>query len=734
MSQTACFQRFFLCICLTSIFLPGVSSAYTPPSSVLSALDKLRGYSELTSAAGSMDIDVYTYNLTTWQMSHGGFSKAYAGKYVKPYDGSSALSEWTANNTPLGMFDNNATVQEMRLLAVRYKATTNSSYKSKFKESFNKAVGFILASQLPNGGWPQVFPKRNNYSDLATYNDNAMVRVMVLVKDIIDKKSPFDTDLVSSSDISKLQTALNKAVDFALKAQIVNNGNLTVWCAQHNPSTYAPAGARSYELPSKSGSESVPIVYFLMAWPEQTTAIQNAVKGAIAWYKKTHTPDLKFSNGQFVSSPGASLWYRFYNVEDDRQFFCDRDGVKTYDFMSVSEERRTGYQWGGDYGSQLLSMESAYLNALGSSVKYNLTVSVAQGQGTITPSSGSFESGASVTLTATPAGGFLFDRWGGDLSGSTNPATVTMNGNKSISAYFVQDTRNYYTVTKQANPGGSITQNPEGNSLAEGTSVTLTAVPNSGWTFSGWSGDHSGTDATYTVSSLNRNISVSASFIPIDRFVYQAENGVLNEAVFETKNAGFTGDAYVNFNPAEGASVRIPVYTDAAGQRVCTVTFSNGSGSARALSASVNGTQQIASVQFEATADWTAWQSKQVILSLPQGASTITLATINGQDGPNIDKLTLDQGTSAADNLTIDVKPVSFYISSQKTLCLQADPSKKLSVSIFSLSGKKVFSKSFSGISGAEKLELPLNGLRSGKYLLRLEQSGTAKSGHINLL
>ena len=146
-------------------------------------------------------------------------------------------------------------------------------------------------------------------------------------------------------------------------------------------------------------------------------------------------------------------------------------------------------------------MESAYLNALGSSVKYNLTVSVAQGQGTITPSSGSFESGASVTLTATPAGGFLFDRWGGDLSGNTNPATVAMSGNKSISAYFVQDTRNYYTITKQADPGGSITQNPEGNSLVEGTSVTLTAVPNSGWTFSGWSGDHSGTNATYTVSS-----------------------------------------------------------------------------------------------------------------------------------------------------------------------------------------------------------------------------------------
>ncbi len=297
MKRLTLYHSFMLLIGLTALIAPQSSAAYTPPSSVLSALDKLRGYSELTSAAGSMNIDTYTSNLATWQMSHGGFCKAYASYYVNPHNGSTAPSSLTGPSGVLGTFDNNATIQEMRLLAVRYKATTNSTYKNQFKSSFNKALGFVLTSQLPNGGWPQVYPKRNNYSDLATYNDNAMVRVMVLVKDIIDKKSPFDSDIASSADLSKLQTALDKTVDFALKAQIINNGKLTVWCAQHDPLTYVPKAARAYELASKSGSESVSIVYFLMAWPNQTTAVQNAAKGAIAWFKKTRTSDLKFSNG-----------------------------------------------------------------------------------------------------------------------------------------------------------------------------------------------------------------------------------------------------------------------------------------------------------------------------------------------------------------------------------------------------------------------------------------------------
>ena len=340
---------------------------YVPPSTAVSKINSYRGYSELTSAASGMDIDQYTYNMTTWQIANGGFYKAMADKYKSAYSGGQK-SEWRAKDGgDLGTIDNNATIQEMRLLAVRYKETTNNNYKVAFKTSFNKAVNFLLTMQRSKGGLPQVWPKRGNYSDQITLNDNAMIRAMVTMMDIANKTSPFDSDIIDEATRSKMQGAMDKAIDYLLKAQIVNNGNLTVWCAQHDTNSLAPVGARAYELPSKSGNESMGVVWFLMNWPKQTEAIQNAVKGAIAWYKKNRLKDKAFSKtAGVVDKAGSSLWFRFYEVNSDDYFFCDRDGAstKTQDFMKISEERRTGYQWAGDYGSAILSTEAAYLEAL----------------------------------------------------------------------------------------------------------------------------------------------------------------------------------------------------------------------------------------------------------------------------------------------------------------------------------------------------------------------------------
>ncbi|WP_298767892.1 pectate lyase, partial [uncultured Fibrobacter sp.] len=341
---------------------------YVPPSTAVSRVNSYRGYSELTDAAKGMDIDQYTYNMTTWQIANGGFYKAMADKYKSAYSGGQK-SEWRAKDGgDLGTIDNNATIQEMRLLAVRYKETTNNNYKVAFKTSFNKALNFILTMQRSTGGLPQVWPKRGNYSDHVTLNDNAMVRAMVTMMDIANKTSPFDSDIIDDATRSKMKSALDKAIQYLLKAQIVNNGNLTVWCAQHDTANYAPRPARAYELESKSGSESAGVVWFLMNWPEQTEEIQKAVKGAIAWYKKTKVTGLYFNKkaGTFDKRDGNVLWYRFYEVNNDNYFFCDRDGAstKTQDFTKISEERRTGYQWAGDYGSAILSTEAAYLEAL----------------------------------------------------------------------------------------------------------------------------------------------------------------------------------------------------------------------------------------------------------------------------------------------------------------------------------------------------------------------------------
>lgn len=344
------------------------AATYAPPSTAVSKINSYRSYSELTNAASGMDIDLYTKNMTTWQIDNGGFYKAMAESYKNAYTGGQKSGWRSATGGDVGTIDNDATVQEMRLLAVRYKETTNASYKSTFKTSFNKAVNFLLTMQRASGGLPQVWPKRNDYSDHITLNDNAMIRAMVTMMDIANKTSPFDSDIIDDATRSKMNGALEKAIDYLLKAQIVNNGTPTVWCAQHDTVNYAPRPARAYELESKSGSESAGVVWFLMNWPNQTEAIQKAIKSAIAWYKKTRVVGLYFNKkqGRFEEREGNVLWYRFYEVNNDNYFFCDRGGAstKTQDFTKISEERRTGYQWAGDYGTALISTEAAYLEAL----------------------------------------------------------------------------------------------------------------------------------------------------------------------------------------------------------------------------------------------------------------------------------------------------------------------------------------------------------------------------------
>jgi uncharacterized repeat protein (TIGR02543 family) len=130
---------------------------------------------------------------------------------------------------------------------------------------------------------------------------------------------------------------------------------------------------------------------------------------------------------------------------------------------------------------------------------YTLTVNVnPAGSGTVTknPNKSTYCPGDQVTLTATPNAGYTFSSWSGDLSGSTNPATITMNGNKNVTANFSSSTPppppTSYTLTTSVNPPGAGTVIPSGGTYGAGTIVTLTATPNLGYTFSSWSGDLSG--------------------------------------------------------------------------------------------------------------------------------------------------------------------------------------------------------------------------------------------------
>jgi PelA/Pel-15E family pectate lyase len=317
-------------------------------------------------------------NMMTWQLPNGGFYKHDKAVYAAPWNGTAPRSDWHgAGDVELGTIDNGATVTQAMFLGDVYRR----SNETKYRDAARKALDFMLTMQAASGGFPQVYPARvgTTYSNYITFNDDAMVRVLAMLDVAKAKQVPLGGDLVTDDQLARISTAISKGIDFILKSQITQGGVKTVWCAQHDPTSYEPRGARSYELPSKSGKESIGVIAFLMSQP-QTPEIKAAAQAAVAWYKRDV---VKLANTAYVSRPsgnmddsynpiqartGSTMWYRFYDLAQDTGFFSGRlptdnpPGTgKQYDIMDIEAERRYGYQWGGSYGTELFT----YTNRVG---------------------------------------------------------------------------------------------------------------------------------------------------------------------------------------------------------------------------------------------------------------------------------------------------------------------------------------------------------------------------------
>jgi PelA/Pel-15E family pectate lyase len=85
-----------------------------------------------------------------------------------------------------------------------------------------------------------------------------------------------------------------------LDCQVVTDDERTGWCAQHDEVTLEPVLARTYELPSLSGSEAVGIVRFLMAIEEPSEEVRAAIEGAIAWFEAVKITGIRVAS---VSDP-----------------------------------------------------------------------------------------------------------------------------------------------------------------------------------------------------------------------------------------------------------------------------------------------------------------------------------------------------------------------------------------------------------------------------------------------
>lgn len=252
--------------------------------------------------------------------------------------------------------DNGATTSEMKQLVKAYAQTHSKVYR----ESFIRGLQYLLEMQYDNGGWPQFYPARKSvkYASHITFNDNAMVNVMLMLRDVANEKGEYACLNLDKQLRKRAMKAFNKGVDCILKCQVRKNGKLTVWCQQHDEVTLLPAPARAFELASLTGyGETVDIILLLMSIDKPSKQVKAAIAGAKEWLENhaIHNKAIeryRLDDGRYdirlVDKPGAPrLWARYYDLETEEPFFCDRDGKPKKKLEDIGYERRNGYSWLG---------------------------------------------------------------------------------------------------------------------------------------------------------------------------------------------------------------------------------------------------------------------------------------------------------------------------------------------------------------------------------------------------
>lgn len=286
-------------------------------------------------------------NILTYQLPDGGWPKNLDPQLKTPQAEVRALLGRSLTRSTL---DNRTTYPQIAYLAKVYALTG----EERFRASAERGLDYIIREQRPTGGW------RGADVDAITFNDDVMLGVMRLLRDIQQHQPHFEwlDDARRASALSALQ----RAIDVTLKCQIVAGGVKTAWCQQHSHTTFEPVKARSYELPSICPAESTGIVRFLMEIDEPTPQIVASIESAIRWIDRSRitgvrVADIEIEPVRFenhtatrdrVVIPDADappIWARFYEIDTNRPFFCNRDGIKVDSLAEVHHERRTGYSW-----------------------------------------------------------------------------------------------------------------------------------------------------------------------------------------------------------------------------------------------------------------------------------------------------------------------------------------------------------------------------------------------------
>ncbi len=153
--------------------------------------------------------------------------------------------------------------------------------------------------------------------------------------------------------------------------------------------------------------------------------------------------------------------------------------------------------------------------------------------------------GTTVQLTAIPQPGNYFGVWGNAASGNTNPLDfVIVAPNRTVSSLFSSLNVGQHSLSISANGAGRATASPRANSYSTGQSVTLTATPEPGQLFTGWSGDASGVINPLTVT-MNQSRSIIANFTSNPHLSLHLSPSTFDFEGFQLVLTGELGESYL---------------------------------------------------------------------------------------------------------------------------------------------------------------------------------------------
>lgn len=308
--------------------------------------------------------DTIAEKMLLYQRNNGGWTqyRGDATDYNKPVSPSLKAILLNDKNKTDATIDDKSTTLEINYLVKAYNQTQNNRYL----QAAEKGIRYLLSAQYPNGGWPQFYPDTSSYHKHITFNDQAMVDVLWVLKNTADKTNGFA--VVAPQLVEKAKLAVKRGTDCILKTQYIQNGKLTVWGAQHHYKTLVPTAARKFELASLSSSESIGILNFLISLPNPDENIKRAVKAAADWFEsvkivgitvQTISDQAQPSGRDRIVVPKADgvMWARFYELETNKPIFAGRDAVKRYALAEIENERRMGYSWYNDSPAKFLKTD-----------------------------------------------------------------------------------------------------------------------------------------------------------------------------------------------------------------------------------------------------------------------------------------------------------------------------------------------------------------------------------------